>query len=507
MRRGMSREARIELIAAVGQRYREASRPEKTRILDEFVAVTGYHRKHALRVLHKDMEEAPTTGTRTRVYDEAVREALLVTWEAADRICGKRLKAALPWLIHSMEHHGHLSLDVVVRDKLLVISAATIDRLLAPVRREASGQHRRGKRNHVIKRQIPVRTFGDWKDAAPGYFEADFVVHAGGSMRGSPVHSFVLTDVCSGWTEAVPLLVREQSLVVEALRVLQRQLPIPLLGLDTDNDGAFINETLLVYCKDAGIEQTRSRAYRKNDQAWIEQKNGAVVRKLVGYDRFEGAAATRTLARLYGVARLYVNFFQPSFKLRAKSRNGAKVKKSYHAPATPCDRLLGDTRVADEMKCRLREQRSGLDPVLLLHRLRECQGTLATLAGRSVPEDVQKVDVEEFMRALPLLWKEGEVRPTHRAKPRPPRTYRTRIDPFESVWPEARRWLAKHPEATGKQLFDTLCAAHPDTFKKGQLRTLQRRVQAWRTQMARSLILPGVAAGAVDEWLTGEVVE
>lgn len=178
--------------------------------------------------------------------------------------------------------------------------------------------------NHVIKRQVPVRTFADWSEDQPGYFEADFVVHSGGSMRGSPVHSFVLTDVCSGWTESVPLIVREQSLVVEALRVLRHQLPVPLLGLDTDNDGAFMNETVLAYCNDEGIKQTRSRAHHKNDQAWIEQNNGAVVRRLVGYDRLEGAAATRVLARLYGVARLYVNFFQPSFKLKEKVPEGAK---------------------------------------------------------------------------------------------------------------------------------------------------------------------------------------
>lgn len=509
MERGMSKSARNELIAAIARRYQEVGRRDKTRILDEFVEVTGYHRKHALRVLHRDVTTTrPRTGTRAKVYDQAVGEALVILWEAADRICGKRLKAALPGLVQSMERHGHLSLDSVVRDKLLTMSAATIDRTLAPIRRKAKGSIRRRRRNnHVIKRQVPVRTFADWSDDRPGYFEADFVVHAGGSLRGSPIHSFVFTDVCSGWTESVPLIVREQSLVVEALRILQRQLPVPLLGLDTDNDGAFMNETVLAYCKDANIVQTRSRAYHKNDQAFIEQKNGAVVRRLVGYDRLEGAAATRVLARLYGVARLYVNFFQPSFKLREKVREGAKVRKTYHPPATPCDRLLQHPQVSEETKVLLRDQRVRLDPVALLHKLRECQAALAQMAGRTVPQDVQQTDVEEFMRALPLLWKQGEARPTHRQKPKPARHWRTREDPFASVWKEAERWLARHPEGTAKQLFDALRAQDPDKFRPGQLRTLQRRVCEWRAQRARALILPGEAEGAIDEWLTGEAAE
>lgn len=289
MDRGMSRDGRAELVEALRGRYLEASRAEKSRILDEFVAVTGYHRKHALRVIHGRRSTGGKRRSRNRLYEDATREALVVVWEASDRICGKRLKAALPGLLTAMEIHGHLHLDPYVRDGLLKMSAATIDRALAPAREKGGGTSRRRKNSHAIKRQIPVRTFGDWGDAAPGHLEADFVVHCGGSMRGSPVHSFVLTDISSGWTEAVPLIVREQSLVVEALRVLQRQLPFDVLGMDTDNDGAFINESLITYCREEGITQTRSRAGQKNDQAWVEQKNGAIVRRLVGYDRYEGA--------------------------------------------------------------------------------------------------------------------------------------------------------------------------------------------------------------------------
>ncbi|MEM9864494.1 MAG: DDE-type integrase/transposase/recombinase [Myxococcota bacterium] len=507
----MSKMARDELVAAIAGRYRESGRSEKTRILDEFVAVTGYHRKHALRLLRQAGAESKEKAVprRARVYDDAVREALIILWETGDRMCGKRLKAALPALLRSMEHHEHLSVNPEVRGKLLAMSAATIDRVLAPTRRGACGNGRRKRRanRHALKRQIPVRTFADWGDAKPGFFEADFVVHAGGSMRGSPIHSFVLTDVCSGWTEMVPLIVREQSLVVEALRILRLQVPVPIRGLDTDNDGAFVNETVRSYCKDADIQQTRSRPHHKNDQAWIEQKNGAVVRRLVGYDRFEGAAATRVLARLYGTARLYVNFFQPSFKLKEKSRQGAKVKKTYYPPATPCDRLLAHPTVSEHAKARLLEQRARLDPVSLLHKIRECQASLATMAGRTVPEETQRADVDQFLRALPLLWRDGEARPTHRRKPKPARTWRTRKDPFASVWNEAVTWLERHPEATARQLFDELRNRHPGDFTRGQLRTLQRRVRDWRSRQARALILPGDPKGAVDEWLSRDAAE
>ena len=186
-------------------------------------------------------------------------------------------------------------------------------------------------------------------------------------MPGSFIHSLVAAaDVCTGWTEAVPLLAREQSPVVEGLEAIGRQLPFSIRGIDSDNDSAFINETLIRWCNERGIEFTRSRAYRKNDQAWIEQKNGAVVRRFVGYDRYSGPVAGQTMAYLYGVVRLYVNYFQPSFKLVEKTRDGASVVKRYSPPATPCDRLMQHDTVSAKLVAKLSEFRAGLDPVALL---------------------------------------------------------------------------------------------------------------------------------------------
>ena len=302
---------RTEVLGAIRSRYREASKKDKSRMLDEFVAILGCHRKHAVRLLGQSEEVATRTVQKgQRIYDEAVRQALIVVWEASDRICGKRLKAALPSMVESLERHGHFDLDPDVRGKLLSASAATIDRLLRPIREEA-GSRRKRKQKRKMGSRIPVRTFSDWNEPEPGYLEIDLVAHCGGTMAGSFIHSLVVTDVCSGWTEAIPLLAREQSLVVEGLEAVSRVFPVPIRGIDSDNDSVFINETLLSYCEERGIEFTRSRAYRKNDQAWIEQKNGSVVRRFVGHERYSGTIAGQTMAHLYGAMRLYVNHFQP----------------------------------------------------------------------------------------------------------------------------------------------------------------------------------------------------
>ena len=225
-----------------------------------------------------------------RIYDEAVREAVIVVWEAPDRICGKRLNVALPNLVDSMERHGHLKLDPEVRSLLFSASAATLDRLLKPIRITAGSRHRRRQRP-PMGQQIPVRTFNDWNRPPPDFLEIDLVAHCGGSPSGFFIHSLVATDICTGWTEAVPLLVREQSLVVECLEAIARQLPYLVLGIDSDNDGSFSNETLVQYCVQRRIEFTRSRAYRENDQAWVEERNGCVVRRFTGHDRYSGRIA------------------------------------------------------------------------------------------------------------------------------------------------------------------------------------------------------------------------
>jgi hypothetical protein len=484
----ISKQGKRELLEVLRQRYEQAAKQDKSKILDEFVAVAGCHRKHAIRLLTANAPlVAATPIVARRIYDEAVRQALIVLWEAADRICGKRLKAVLPGLIAALERHGHLHLDGEVRQRLLAISAATIDRLLAPARSNTS--HRK-KRRAATKpsKEIPVRTFADYGDPLPGYLEIDFVSHGGTSMQGVFLWSLVATDVCSGWTEAVALVAREQFLVVEGLEVVRRQFPIPIKGIDSDNDSAFINETLQAYCHQQQWEFTRSRAYQKNDQAWIEQKNGAVVRRFVGYQRHSGMAAGQCLARLYQSMRLFVNYFQPSMKLRSKTRQGAKVKKTYHKPVTPCERLLGHAAVAEAVKEKLRAEQAHLDPLDLLHRIRDAQAALAALSSGELSSGPQRESLEQFLAELPDLWRQGEARPTHRESAPQPRDWRTRKDPFEKVWPEILLWLQEDPDASAKGLMERLDKKYPGQFPTGQLRTLQRRVRDWRRVMARSLV-------------------
>lgn len=489
---------RKELTEAAGSRYRAASRSDKTKIVDEFAELTGYHRKHAIRVLNgsEGVSLPAAVVPRNRVYDEAVRQLLIMLWEAGDRVCGKRLKALIPLLLEAMERHGHFLRPPDTKAKLLQMSAATIDRALRATREKIDGKRRR--RSGVgspIRRSIPVRTFADWGDPAPGFFEVDMVEHCGGiKIDGNFVHSLVLTDIASGWTECVAMPVRNQSLVVAGFARVAAQLSFPMLGIDTDNDSAFTNQTVFDYCKKNELIQTRSRAYKKNDNAWVEQKNGAIVRRLVGYGKLSGLHETQVLAQMYAASRLYINFFQPSFKLKSKTREGARVHKKYHAPMTPCDRLLALPNVADVTKAMLREQFNTLDPILLLQAIRDAQNQLAGTSGpQQVSAEVaprRKADVVAFINGLSTAWKDGEVRATHRKQPGAPRSWKTRPDPFEHAWPMIEQWLHQEPSVTAKELLVRLSDSIPEVYSgTTQLRTLQRRVQKFRAEQARELIL------------------
>ena len=508
--------AKQELVATIRDRYRQSSKKGKGRILDEFTAITGHHRKHGIRLLSGAVDDQGKQVVGRRIYGEAVREAVIVVWEASDLICGKRLKAALPNLVDSMERHGHLSLDPLVREHLLSASAATLDRLLKPIRPTA-GSRRRRKRRPYMGIQVPVRTYNDWNWPPPGFLEIDLVAHCGGTLSGSTIHSLVSTawypqpgihslaaiDICTGWTEAVPLPAREQSLVIEGLVVegleaIAGQLPFPVLGIDSDNDSVFINQTLIRYCADRGIEFTRFRAYRKNDQAkndqakndqaWIEQKNGSVVRRFAGYDRYSGRIAGQTMVHRYKAVRLHVNYFQPSFKLLEKIRDGARVINRYSPPATPCDRLMQHDETSVVVKNELREYRAGLDPVALLRSIREAQSWVAAMSLPQSQGTPHVESIDRFLARLPNLWQQGEARPTHRAQVRSPRHWRTRKDPFEGVWRHVLLWLQKDPDTNANDLLAKLRETYPGRFGDAQLRTLQRRVKDWRGVMAKGLI-------------------
>ncbi|MET3858864.1 hypothetical protein ABIE40_006021 [Rhizobium sp. OAE497] len=288
------------------------------------------------------------------------------------------------------------------------------------------------------------------------------VSHSGPNARGSFIQTLVLTDIATGWTECAPLLVREQKLLTEVLTELRRLMPFPLLGFDRDNDSVFINDTIRDYCVDSDIEFTRCRPYRKNDQAYVEQKNGPVVRRIVGYHRYEGVEAAATLAELYRSVRLFMNFFQPSFKLLEKQRNGAMVKKLYSSPATPHQRPLSDARTAVEVRDRVMRMSKPLDPVKLLRDIRAGQQRLADIAHQGTPS-TEAPDIESFLRSLRIAWTEGEVRPTAKAKPKLKRE-RRRPDPLIKVTNDLYRWFEDEPWRTGRELLERLQSIYPDEY-------------------------------------------
>jgi hypothetical protein len=348
-----------------------------------------------------------------------------------------------------------------------------------------------------VRRSVPVRTFADWHDPPPGYLEGDLVAHCGESAEGSFVQTLVLTDIATGWTECLPLVVREGALVIDALDRARALFPFPLKGVDFDNDTVFMNEAVVGWCREAGLVITRSRAYRKNDQAWVEQKNGAVVRRLVGYARFEGLAAVAELARLYAAARWHVNVFQASFKLKEKTRDGARTRKRYHAPATPLARVLAHPAVEASAKAALRAATAELDPVVLLGVIRAAQAALGERIGRRARDGRQprpEPEPRAFATSLALAWKEGEVRPTHRRPVRRRKPWAPGRRPFDAVREEVRGWLLDDPSLLATEILVRLQECYPGRFPSEQKRTLQREVKAWRAEAAARLILQGAAA-------------
>jgi len=367
----MSPQARREVLKAVRPRYRKASRREKERILDEFVAITGYHRKYAIHLLNHG---APTTKrekrSRRRTYTWQVIAALLKIWEILDRPCGKRLKPYLPEIVAVLERQQELVLDPETKGRLLRMSRSTIDRALAEERRRP---HRRArgttKPGSLLKNSIPVRVYTPWDEQRPGFIEVDLVAHSGDSAGGEFLYSLNAVDLATGWTETVAIANRGQAAAFAGLLQVRDQLPMPLLGIDSDNGSEFINAHLLRYCQTEHITFTRCRPYKKNDQAHVEQKNWSVVRRLVGYDRYESGPALRQLQDLYQVLRLYLNFFQPMMKLVGKERFGARVKKKYDDARTPYQRVLEAEEVPQAVKDELQALYLTLNPVSLRRQI------------------------------------------------------------------------------------------------------------------------------------------
>jgi len=363
----MSQRSKREMIEAIQPRYLKAKRADKKQILDEFIATTGYHRKYAIRVLsHRPKPKGLKKPGRRKIYQGAVVDILERIWEIYGRICSKRLHPFLPEGLATLERCNELRIPAEIKPLLLSMSRSTIDRCLKKAR-FTHPQHGLSttKPGSLLKKAIPVRTFTPWEDEHPGFLEIDLVAHCGQTTEGIYLNTLTATDIATGWTECLALPNRTQSAVSQAVSDLRKNLPFPLLGLDSDNGSEFINDTLYRYCLSEKITFTRSRPYQKNDQAHVEQKNWSVVRHTVGYDRLQSPEELALLASIYADLRLYINFFQPVLKLIAKQRVDGKVIRTYDQATTPFRRVLALDTISVQIKARLTDQYFHLNPVVL----------------------------------------------------------------------------------------------------------------------------------------------
>ena len=387
-------------------RYQKAKKREKTTILDEFTKLTGYNRSYLARTLRKKKVLGYLTVCNKRIkyvagdkrrkkkryYDHDLLIALKRLWKEADYICSKRLAPFLGEFIPVLEKHGEIRLDPKVKEKLRTISAATIDRLLAPVRKRHQIKGRSATRpGSLLKKNIPIRTYSEWDDRRPGFFEVDLVSHDGGSYRGDFIQSLQFTDIAICWTEMIAVKNKAQRWVFEGIREIRNRLPFPILGFDSDNGSEFINDELIRYCEKEHITFTRARPYRKNDSCFIEQKNWSVIRRTVGYGRHDTEEELRVLNQLYSNLRLYVNYFQPVRKLIHKERMGSRIKKSYDVAKTPYRRVLSSPHIPDEIKMNLTTLYDKLNPAELKREISRLQNELYRLNSLKQNRDRETV--------------------------------------------------------------------------------------------------------------------
>lgn len=380
----MTRNSIREYAGAIRERYRGAVKEDKGRILDEFTKATGLHRKAAIRLLNRRHSgPGKKRRGRPRQYGPLVVEALRIVWEASDHLCSKRLHPFLPELIRVMRRCGESKMTLEIEDQLCRMSAATIDRLLGPWKQQG-GRHSLSttKPGSLLRSAIPIRTFADWQETCPGFVEVDLVAHCGESLDGFYLNTLMMVDVATGWSEFIGVWGKGQQRVGTAIHHVRGRLPFPLLGLDSDNGSEFINQDLIGWCQREGITFTRSRPYKKNDNCFVEQKNGSIVRRVIGRDRYSSKQALEALNRLYYLLRWYVNFLQPVMKLVSKTRHGARVYRVYDTAQTPYQRVLQSGVLSDDKKVELYTTYAHLNPVRLLQQINESVEYLWKLRDR-----------------------------------------------------------------------------------------------------------------------------
>ena len=529
MTKKLSLSVKKMLLNKIKDKYKKAKKKDKSFIIDDVVELTNYKRKYAIHQLNNIKE---TTNKKKREgnnkkYTEEIKEALVKVWYASNRICSKRLAGFLPEMVQIMHDKNHLNLEDKNKKLLATISASSIDRLL---KTERALKKRRGKSStnsvSLLQHKIAVKTFNSEEEKLPGKFEVDLVAHCGTTTDGSFLNTLVMTDFYSQWTEFFPLITKNANEVIAALKEAQTTIPFSILGIDTDNGSEFINNALYDFCQKQDIEFTRSRPYKKNDQAHVEEKNGSIIRKVTGYNRFEGFAAEQSLYNLYEKLRLYINYFQPSLKLKSRTRNGGKVIKIYDEAKTPYRRLI-NSNISEKIKNKLGMEYDSLDPVNLLSQVQELQKEFMKHAWekeKKIQENYDKKiqeiknDCKEIKEVIAeeniQLLKDEAVNLKNINDDNPKKPLKSIKNNFKNIKLESYKFTRKLRKKSSREkdglikndifkdvwnedvvielnnnngiaateILNKLICKYPEKFHVNHIRTFQRRVAQWREQ-------------------------
>jgi len=413
---GLDMKTRKIITTELAKRYQKASKKEKGKILDELTSLHSYNRSYASWLLRncgkkvvicrKGKESIIFVGeirkvkrVRKRIYDDNCKKALARIWWTLDYPCGKRLVPEIPEMIEKMRRFGEWKWGDEVEEKLLRISSATADRLLRSEKKKMEIKCRsKTKPGTLLKLKIPIKTFSELERGKPGYLDIDLVGHDGGNVKGDFIYTLNAVDPATHWSLRVSVRNRAQVWAFEGLKKIKGRLPFSLLGIHSDNDSAFINAHFSGYCEQEGILFTRSRPGRKNDNCFVEQKNWSVVRKVVGYPRYDTEEELKIMNELWEVVDKFYNFFQPVMKLIRKEREGARIRRKYDTAQTPYQRVLENEYICEELKERLRKEYDKLNPMELRREMIRLQNKLFKMAISKIKDKDREIRIESYVR-------------------------------------------------------------------------------------------------------------